>query len=187
MSQLTTPNIIETIAYHGTYEKNIASILSIGFKESKDHHMWFGDGAYFFVEGLADPMEAAYEFVTDKKNKYKIEDNVAVLEAVINVDNDCFLDLTNIQGLQLFNSYRDEILKKIKSSGKIPATKLNDFDLLSNMRENLGIEFVKGNVYIKFGMQRKPGIFPSYIPNVTIFVVNNTTKHIEKESIRQIL
>lgn len=53
------------------------------------------------------------------------------------------------------------------------------------MRDSVGIELVKSNVYIKFAIQRIAKI-DSRIPNVTIFVVNNPTKNIQKPSIKEI-
>ncbi len=110
---------------------------------------------------------------------------VSVVEASIKVNNDKFLDLTEVDGNQLFNQFRNEVIDKISFAGKKPTTGYNDYDIFNLMRKNLGIEFVKANVYIKFAKQRR-GNFNSNVPNVTIFTVNNPLKIISRFSIKEV-
>lgn len=182
---LETGKIVPTVGHHGTYEKNVDSIIANGFRESEDHNEWFGDGVYFFVPGLNEPIASAKQYAEDTRQRDKSEDATSVMEATINVNNDSFLDLTQYDGLQLFNTYRDEVLAKIELIGKKPSSTFEDHDLIKNMRKELGIEFVKGNVYIRFGIQRMARL-QSRIPNVTIFVVNNPEENIKKTSIKQV-
>jgi hypothetical protein len=183
---LETYLAIPIIGHHGTYEKNVDSIVENGFWESEDHNQWFGDGVYFFVPGLNEPITSAKQYAEDTRQRDNSGDPTCVMEATVNVNNDSFLDLTQNDGLQLFNSYRDEVLAKIELIGKKPSSVFGDHDLMKNMRKELGIEFVKGNVYIRFGVQRSDSAFRSVIPNVTIFVVNNSETNIEKASIKRV-
>lgn len=178
--------------YHGTYPRNVDGIVQNNFFESKNHEIWLGDGVYFFVEGIGifPPMVYAKQFAKDQcwdkdEKKYK-ETEIVVLEAVIRINNDKFLDLTDFRATQLFNQFRQDIIEKIEKSGKFLMGKYKDADVFKLMREKLGIEFVKANVYIKFAAQRI-GQFDSIIPNVTILAVNNPTQNIQKRSIRQMV
>lgn len=184
--EATQSLIIKILGHHGTSVNNVESIQINNFRESVDHEQWYGDGVYFFVDGLADPADSAFQFIRDNNRRdKKEEDEIAVLEAEVNVNNDFFLDLTQNDGLQLINSYRDELIAKIETVGRKPTTYFQDHDLIKSMRKELGIEFVKGNVYIRFGIQRDKG-FRSIIPNVTIFVVGNPQKNIDKASIKRV-
>jgi hypothetical protein len=181
------------IGYHGTYPEYVDSILANNFKESKDHDIWIGDGVYFFVEGAGvyEPQEYAKQFAIDncydKEVKKHTKEEVCVLEASIRINGDKFLDLTDSIGAQLFNKFRRGVISKIEKSGKRPVMGgYNDTDVFKIMREELGIEFVKSNVYIRFAIQRIAK-FESRIPNVTILVVNNPLKNILKPTIKVIL
>lgn len=176
--------------YHGTYPENIDSIMANNFYESQNHDMWIGDGVYFFIDGIGalEPTEYAKQYAIDscydKDSKTYLKDEVCVLEAIIKINNDKYLDLTENIGSQLFNTFRKQTISKIEQSGKRPISgEYNDADVFKIMRDELGIEFVKSNVYIKFAVQRIAR-FESRIPNVTILVVNNPTKHIQRPTIK---
>lgn len=174
-------------AYHGTYRTNVAGILKEHFRETR-HDIWLGDGAYFFTEGISakSPAECAKDFRVDdaKKNNLIIYD-VVVLEVEIALHSDKFLDLTTNDGLILLNYYRQQITDKLASEGLRAKRMYSDAHALQLMRKNIGIEIVKGNVYIQFGQERDMGI-SSRMPNVTIFAVNNPQSHISKYSIKEV-
>lgn len=176
--------------YHGTYPDYVDSIQTNNFEESKDHDMWIGDGVYFFVEGIGamHPIDYSKQYAIDscydKKARRYTKDKVCVLEAIIKINNDKYLDLTESAGSQLFNTFRKNTIAKIEQAGKRPISgEYNDADVFKIMRQELGIEFVKSNVYIRFAVQRIAK-FESRIPNVTIFVVNNPTKNIQRPTIK---
>lgn len=177
--------------YHGTYPEYVDSILTNNFRESQNHDMWIGDGVYFFLEGAGaeHPREHAKQFAIDqcfnKETKTYDKKEICVLEAIIKVNSNKFLDLTQEAGNQLFNRFRNGILNKIEADGFKPTTPYKDSDVFKIMRKVLGIEFVKVNTYLKFGVERKKQT-ASIIPNVTIFVVNNPNKNILKPSIKTI-
>lgn len=177
--------------YHGTYSDNVNGILEKNFFESENHLHWFGDGVYFFIDGVSteSPLEVAKQYKTDEVLRDHANENrnvgISVLEAVIKLNNDRLLDLTQVDGSQLFNQFRTQVIDKISFVGKKPIEGYNDYDIFNLMRKNLGIEFVKANVYIKFSKQRK-GNFRSNVPNVTIFTVNNPLKNISRYSIKEV-
>lgn len=182
------------IGHHGTYLRNFESINEVGFFESRHHDKWLGDGVYFFINGLKDPLESALQFIEDERfreaglGNVSIDEDVCVLKVEINVDNDKYIDLDSIQGIELFNSWREEIISKILSEGKKPVNELKDYDLLNKMRDYIGVEFVKKSLFIKFGQQRSlNNKLSSFIPNVTIFVVNNPSYNIHQRSIVKVL
>jgi len=179
------------IGYHGTASGNVESIINNNFKEPEIHDIWLGRGVYFFVDGIGieTPLEYAKHYAKDScwnnsEKKYNSE-KISVIEAVVKVNDDKFLDLTIDNGSKLFNEYRSRTITGIEASGKKIVGQYNDADIFKFMREDLGIEFVKSNVYIKFAVQRI-GFMESRIPNVTIFVVNNPLKNIQKQSIKEV-
>jgi hypothetical protein len=181
-----TPNPKIT-GYHGTALEKADSILSQNFIESINHTKWFGDGVYFFIHGVSieSPIEIAHQFCLDNRSDIPLPErnNVCVIEAVVKVNNNKLLDLTIVPGNQLFNSYRDNIIADFAKAGKKLKSDVTDYHIFQDMRKNLGIEFVKGNVYIRLGIQRKLEL-PSKVPNVTIFVVNKPLSNINKPSLK---
>lgn len=183
---------VKIIGYHGTYPEWIDSIKENNFKESVNHDIWLGDGVYFFIDGISitPPSELAAQFAIDqcynKETKAYDKEEVCVIKAAVRLNEDKSLDLTQDKGYQLFNMFRDKVISSIEFVGKKPVTPYRDVDVFKVMRQELGIEFVKSNLYIKFAVQRI-GRFESNIPNVTVLVVNNPAKNIQKPSIQVIL
>jgi len=182
---------IKIAGYHGTYPDCLDGILSNNFFESNDEDIWLGKGVYFFVDGIGalNPKEYSYLYSVDRcwdniKKEYTKEYSI-VLEAIIKIPEKKYLDLTKDEGLYLFNTFRADSIKAIESKGLKSKIEYKDSDILKIMREILGIEIVKSNVYIKFAIQRIAKM-ESRIPNVTILVVNNPTKNILKPSIKEV-
>jgi hypothetical protein len=178
------------IGHHGTYLDNLQSIVENNFFETIDHNEWLGDGVYFFVKSFWDtPIDSAKKFALDERFRDRgalSEEEICVIQANIVIDNDKYLNLDKIEGVELFNYFRDELWAKIELSGKKPTTPLMDCDILKKIRKEVGIEFVKKSVFIKFGEQRRKGFIASSVPNVTIFVVNNPNKNIDINSISRV-
>lgn len=178
-------------AYHGTYTENLDSILKNNFLETLNHKMWLGNGIYFFTEGIGSDHPSLYaeQFAIDQcydsTKKVYTRDMFCVLEVPIKINENKYLNLTEEKGSKLFNEFRDRLVKKIFESGRTIVGDFLDYDILNIMRESLGIEFVKSNLYIKFAAQRILQI-KSTIPNVTVLVVNNPIKNIQRSSIKEI-
>jgi hypothetical protein len=145
--------------FHGTSLKSATEILKSNFELSFGDAEWLGDGVYFYINGVSTkPEEQAEKWAIaqswnndTKKHSYN---NYCVLKSIIDVEEDNFLDLTNEDGIEVFEYLLDRFEKKIKESGK----KLDYLDgLLVNLARGEGIleiDVVKGNFYIKFAQER---------------------------------
>ena len=91
--------------FHGTDKARVSSILDNGLNPSKGDKEWLGDGCYFFLEGLSDPLKQAEEWAIfkawDKKRHENNYSSYAVLCAEIQVGEQEFLDLTKEEGIRL--------------------------------------------------------------------------------------
>lgn len=175
--------------YHGTRSSNVASILANNFTASgKDD--WCGGGCYFFIDGISEKpaMENAKQWAIDKSYDNALRGNIyneySVLEAEIKVSENKLLDLTVSEGKKQFNEYRAMYLEMLRKEGKIVRGKLFDGDIVDLMKEDIGYEIVKADMYIRFAEQRKQKI-KSNQPNVTIFAVSNPGKNIRKSAIKE--
>ncbi len=177
-------------AFHGTYPENVDGILENNFFETEEK-TWLGNGVYFFLDGIGTLSPAAYakqyaiDKAWDKANKQHIHTHYAVLEAIIKVNDNKLLNLTIPDGTKLFNEFRDLHITNIAKIGKAIAGFYYDSDVLAEMQRVLGIEFVKSNLYIKFANQRILR-YSSIVPNVTVLVVRNPLKNIQKTTINLI-
>jgi len=148
----------KVIGCHGTYPAHIDSIKADNFVESPDSTGWIGGGVYFFVEGIGSesPHEYAIYWATDEVNqkgkKSAGHKEVVALAAEISINDNKFLDLTIEPGLKLFNQFRDRVIGIIEGSGNYSKKDYKDVDVLNVMKEELGIEIVKAEVYIRFGI-----------------------------------
>ncbi|MCF8277746.1 MAG: hypothetical protein K9J17_13515 [Flavobacteriales bacterium] len=177
------------IGYHGTDNEKVASILSHNFWESTSRDEWFGSGSYFFVEGVNDSaLDKLAELwgvneswdKNKRRNKYT---DVAVLSAKIKVEDDKLLDVTVLDGLKLFNRFREQVLDKVRLTGKrLSKEDYRDADVFEMIKKNIGVQFVKGNAYIKLGDLRV-SLIESRMPNCTILAVSLPLVNIEQASI----
>lgn len=177
--------------HHGTSIESLDGIKKSNFKESGSSH-WFGRGAYFFVQGINSIPASdlarlwAIDQAWDNKLKKHTYETFTVIEAIITFRDDNYLDLTETEGLQLFNEYREKTIEAIiKSKKRLKYKGILDSDIFSLMRKNLGIEVVKGHVYIMFADIRR-SLTSSRIPNCTILCVDNCEKNIIQSSIREV-
>lgn len=181
--------LIEIEGFHGTSYENGTKILEEGFKSSESDEDWLGDGVYFFVEGIPPaPQNNAVKWAIVsawdnqiKCNKYSI---YTVIKGEIEVKEDKFLDLTEYDGIKLFNYLRNKFITKIANSGKkIKNGAFRDGHIINEARNEVGmkIDVVKGNFYIKFQKERIYDI-NFRTPNSTILAVQNKSS-IKKDSL----
>lgn len=175
--------------FHGTLSENVDSILKNNFYES-EKEIWFGKGVYFFIDGISseslDYWAKHHTFDNCKdKHKPKTSFEISVLTAEISVNEDLLLDFTNDKLKKMFNGFRRDAIAAAEESGKYIKSQLTDSKLLAAFKNLMEFEFVKSNVYIRLGILRRAEI-GSKIDNVTIFVVNNPSKHIQKPSIKEV-
>ena len=141
--------------YHGTDNAHVRSILTTGFNLSVGDSHWLGDGIYFFVKG--------------KSNKY---DHFSVLKTEISVEESNFLDLTEPEGLEIFEYIKRKSAEKIRRMRRVT---IIDGYLINLGRNEMGLQFdvVKGDVFIKLTKEERRLQFQSRFSNSTICAVYN--------------
>ena len=112
--------IISFRGHHGTDAKSCKNILKSNYKISQGDEHWLGDGVYFFVEGISTkPMELAEKWAIaqswDKNKKNHIYSDYSVLESIIKVEEDKFLDLTNPIGVDFLSFLANNFKEAIKN------------------------------------------------------------------------
>lgn len=173
--------MIKFKGYHGTSYEASESILNSNYIPSIGDEEWLGDGAYFFVEGISvEVVKLAEKWIIAQSMKKSSENKkYRVLESSIEVDDNCFLDLTTRDGVEILDYLTEKYIDKIKSIGK----KLSAHDgLLINMarmEQILKIDVAKGNFYIQFKRERLNNI-KLRTSNCTICSVFEPSKNIKK-------
>ena len=147
------------IGFHGTDIKNFDSIKSTNFVASEGDSEWLGNGVYFFVEGISDPIKNAKDWaiVSSWNNNLKLNEytKFAVISAEINVLDDYLLDLTTHDGMETFIYFRNKFIEMISKRKLI--LKNGDFKdghIINEARYSIRIDVVKSNFYIKFAKER---------------------------------
>lgn len=165
---------MEIIGYHGTNKDNIESIRKANFKISAGDEEWLGHGVYFFVDGIACPIESSKGWAiaqswnnTNKSNNYP---EYCVLSAKITSEH--ILDLRVQEDLIKYNSYRDHVVNKCGDYFRKNSYKKHD-NLINNMiAGQLGLEVIISNLFIKFRAFRIAQLI-SRMPNVSVLCAKN--------------
>ena len=166
------------IGYHGTNEQNEKNILSMNFRKSAGDNHWFGEGIYFFIDGInAESLDnIAVQWAIDqawdnqeRKLKYT---NYLVLKATIHLEPETIFDLRDEKNNIVFNQVRDKIIEAIRNKGKIINGDYKDSIVFKYIQQKFRIKAFIGNVYIRLGTQRICKIH-SNIPNCTIICVHD--------------
>lgn len=158
--------------FHGASRANAESIVrSENFKPSTGADHWFGEGKYFFVEGISDPLENARAWANvsswckyKRRLKYR---ELGVLSAKIQACKGSVCDLRTEQDAISFEQARKFVVSKLAESEKGIADYLDSmvFDFLAS---ELGILIFVGNQYIKLSSEERRYNVRSRIPNVTM-------------------
>ncbi|TAD99666.1 MAG: hypothetical protein EAZ97_08140 [Bacteroidetes bacterium] len=176
--------MVKIVAYHGTATKNEQSIIENGFSLSTgtENEGWLGDGVYFFCEGVPpEPFVSAKKWAIveawDNKNYvYKYSD-YSILEAIISVEPNYFLDLTTKDGLEIFNYLRDKYVENTrKAKRKLISGDYKDGHIINDAVENeISPDFkvVRGNFYIKLTKEERIYNLQFRTPNCTILAVRD--------------
>jgi hypothetical protein len=185
---MNSGNNIQFSAYHGTNTANKNSILAQGhISPSCREDEWVGSGIYFFVDEKTDA--AAIE----NARKYALyvhhfhQNDIAVVMADAVIPHDSFLNLDTDQSQEVFQAYRDLIIKayikKIREGNAsrepffVDGKKL-DCAAINKMCEYCNIKAVKNRAYINFVRNKyrnRDGetLGASRIPNCTILCVRD--------------
>ena len=183
--------VITIKGHHGTDIDSCKAILKSNYKISEGDQHWLGEGVYFFIEGLStDTINLAEKWAKaqswNNRTKSREYKEYAVIESIIEVDEENFLDLTTKEGVKILfyfaELFIEEIKKEIAKGQK--GLKFLDGFLINLMRgENVlpPTDVIKGNFYIKFEQERKNKI-NFRTNNCTICAVYNPEKNIVQKN-----
>ena len=118
--------VITIKGHHGTDINSCEAILESNYKISEGDQHWLGEGVYFFIEGLStDTINLAKKWAIaeawDNDNKKYKYTELAVIESLIEVEEDKILDLTTEDGVKilsvcfLIQKKRAKKIRKIKN------------------------------------------------------------------------
>jgi hypothetical protein len=173
---MDSKNLMKIVAYHGTTRAAAVSILRNSFKINRDDEDWLGSGVYFFIHGISDPIDNAFEWA---KNHHNHPPAIIQIEAIIGEDD--ILNLTTSTGLSIYNQHRELIIKSNINSlqkrrdlsiKKRRDIRLDDCIITNLMQEQLRYKALIHNVYIKKSYQRELILESSY-PNSTVLCIND--------------
>ena len=185
--------VITIKGHHGTDINSCEAILESNYKISEGDQHWLGEGVYFFIEGLStDTINLAKKWAIaeawDNDNKKYKYTNFAVIESLIEVEEDKILDLTTEDGVNFLSdlvSLFFDTIKKSKKNQKNKEWEFYDGELINMARKAnnfpFDIEVVKGNYYIKFKEERIKGV-NLRTSNCTICTVYNPYKNIKSKN-----
>ena len=186
-------SVITIKGHHGTDINSCKAILKSNYKISEGDQHWLGEGVYFFIEGLStDTINLAKKWAIaeawDNDNKKYKYTNFAVIESLIEVEEDKILDLTTEDGVKILSDLLSlffDTIKKSKKNQKNKEWEFYDGELINMARKAnnfpFDIEVVKGNFYIKFKEERIKGI-NLRTSNCTICTVYNPYKNIKSKN-----
>jgi len=174
------------IGYHGASEENIDSIISqSNFKLSQNLDDWLGFGVYFFIKGISEPIGNAKDWAIYKgcPKGLILYSTYAVLS--VEVSGKKILNTNNLDHLQIFNKFREEIIRKHDMNWKKNRNFHEDNRIIWNIIADLmELEVIIHNLYVKNKYQRIKKI-SSNVPNVTVMCVKDS-KNIDFNSIKKI-
>lgn len=186
---MTQAKKLTFIGYHGTDSSNENSIIEKSFLKSSQRIDWYGEGAYFFTDGISSesPIDLASKWAIDNAwdnvNKVYKYTNYVIFECEVIESDEFVLDLREHKGLSIFNHFRNKMLDKVREKNKV--VRHNDYmdkDVFDDIKLFIDIRVIIGNVFIKFADLRRIATLRSNIPNVTMFCVNNSkTQYIRVE------
>lgn len=172
-------------AFHGTCSDSAESIVETQeFFDSRELDEWLGDGVYFFVEGISDPVANAMEWVENNSRKLcgsRIEECV-VLQA--QVSGERVLDLREEEGKQMLHRLRDVILRRYKKEEEHKRFPMHPDTFMANAM----VESMKLDIMIEdfpFPLGHYSGKLWSRVPNVTVLCAKKTATISDIEEIRR--
>lgn len=168
------------IGYHGTDANKKASIMECNFYVSSETDDWLGSGAYFFIDGLLDPIECAVRWGKvssyDAEKRVQKYDSYVVLEAKLNVNDDAIFDLDVKDNIEAYEEYRQEYFRALESKGiRTKGMFKNDCEICNMIfeDEDSGVEAIVRREYIKFDKLQRIRKHDSRIPNCRIVSIKN--------------
>jgi hypothetical protein len=173
------------IGYHGTDSENVDNILNSNFNPSVGDRHWIGDGIYFFIDGISDPVINAIKWVKHESSRTNCK-IVSVLSSEIEHTEDNLLDLRTKDGVELLNKLTFLMVKTLSKTGKRVSVSEGNVINFSRGEQLLLHEIFIGDFKIKFNFEKE--LYNLRTNNVTICCVYNTElikniKEVLKEAI----
>lgn len=173
--------MIRLHGFHGTRVDAVESIREKGLQPSRGDDEWLGAGTYFFMDGLDDPRVSAFEWARCKlwdKSRAAFDPGlVAVIEAVITVEESALFDLREPGNARAFHAVRRRWLaRKVPSRSTHlarPAEPTYDTALLNEFKQERGVAGLIGDFYIQFFVRERHFRLDSRIPNVSMLCVTD--------------
>lgn len=179
---------MEFEGFHGTDEKNQTSILCNNFSVSAKDDEWLGTGAYFFIDGISDPLTDARNWAKvqsyDTETRGKKYHRYAVVKATIKVD--LVLRLDEREGQIAYNVFRDYLIEKMKKERvrpKVGAIR-NDCEVCNHILENTEFEAIINHEFIKLDAWSRRNRYASRVPTCRIISVKEPKASIDVNDLR---
>ena len=169
--------------FHGTLASLVEPIKTSGIQPSDNPDDWLGEGTYFFIDGLDDPMSSATRWARckawDKERQEFMEAAVAVVEVVITVDEKGVFDLREPANARCFHRLRQDWLASQMPHEWThlprPAKDRFDSDLFDRFKIERSIAALIGSFHILFSLRERHFRLDSRIPNVAILCLTDGT------------
>ncbi|QIJ48860.1 hypothetical protein [Raoultella ornithinolytica] len=174
---------MEFVGFHGTDSNNEDSILRLNFTVSAKSDEWLGTGAYFFLDGVGDPVEHADSWARlqayDKYSRSNSYTDYVVISAKINVNS--VLNMDTDDGRNAFNLYREYIKKDLRTTGTTPSKSLivNDCVVFNHILANAGFDAIINCEYIKLDRWSRLKDYRSRIPNCRVMSIKEPMDSID--------
>ncbi|KMK09212.1 hypothetical protein [Pluralibacter gergoviae] len=174
---------MEFVGFHGTDSANEESIFDLNFNVSARSDEWLGTGAYFFLEGVGDPVEHADSWAQlqayDKYTRTNRYNDYVVISAKIEVDN--VLNMDTDDGRNAFNVYREYIKNDLRITGDSPSKSLivNDCVVFNHILANSDFEAIINCEYIKLDRWSRLRDYRSRIPNCRVMSIKEPSDSID--------
>ncbi|HCB3718365.1 TPA: hypothetical protein MYV55_000374 [Klebsiella aerogenes] len=179
---------MEFEGFHGTDEKNYDSILCNNFSVSAKDDEWLGTGAYFFIDGISEPLVDARNWAKvqsyDSDTGGKKYHRYAVIKATIKVD--LVLRLDEREGQIAYNVFRNYLIEKMKKERirpKVGAIR-NDCEVCNHILENTEFEAIINHEYIKLDVWSRRKRYASRIPTCRIISVKEPKTAIDVNGLK---
>lgn len=174
---------MEFEGFHGTDFDNHESILGLNFSVSAAEDDWLGTGAYFFIDGISDPLVDARNWAKlqayDKHTRTDRYENYAVIKAIIDVNN--VLRLDQQEGLIAYNVFRNYLLERMKAESikpKVGAIR-NDCEVCNHILQNSEFDAIVNFEYIKLDEWTRVKRYSSRIATCRIMSVKEPKASID--------
>ncbi|WP_278620523.1 hypothetical protein [Ectopseudomonas oleovorans] len=163
--------------FHGASQAAVEAIVRSGdFRPSIGKHHWFGDGRYFFIEGISDPQLNAYAWANvsswcNQRRALKYR-HFGVLKAKVQAPREKICDLRTDADAISFESARRFVVSRLAESERGIESYLDSM-VFEFLADELDILVFAGNQYIKLTKAERIYQVNSRIPNVTMICARN--------------